>query len=370
MKILQIIYSLGPGGAERLVVDLSNELAEQNQEVYLCVLRPVELENYGFYLNEVSKKVHFINIKTLPGFKLKNIYYLYKTIISIKPDVIHCHQGVIYYILPIVAVFPKLKIFHTIHTFAPTEAKNLIQKIIKKYFYKTKITPISISKQVSISYQNFYHLNNDVVIYNGRKKNNHCINFEETEKFIHNLKSKEDTIIFLHVARFSKIKNQELLINVFKKLENLSISFALLIIGPGYDSEEGKQLKSIAGKNIYFLGEQKNVCSFFLCADAFCLSSIYEGLPISLIEALAYGCVPVCTPVGGIVDIIEHSKTGFLSKSTSEEDYFNAIMEFVNNKHLINREYLIKYFENNFSIEKCALNHLELYKSKLYENES
>lgn len=49
MRILQIIYSLTSGGAERLVVDLSNELARQGQDVYLCVLRDDKLEGYDFY---------------------------------------------------------------------------------------------------------------------------------------------------------------------------------------------------------------------------------------------------------------------------------------------------------------------------------
>ena len=41
-------------------------------------------------------------------------------------------------------------------------------------------------------------------------------------------------------------------------------------------------------------------------SDAFCLTSVYEGLPISLLEAISCGCVPVCTPVGGITEVVHH----------------------------------------------------------------
>ena len=48
MRILQIIYSLGSGGAERFVVDLSNEMSKEH-EVYLCVVRDFSVSNFGFY---------------------------------------------------------------------------------------------------------------------------------------------------------------------------------------------------------------------------------------------------------------------------------------------------------------------------------
>ena len=64
-------------------------------------------------------------------------------------------------------------------------------------------------------------------------------------------------------------------------------------------------------------------------SDAFCLSSNFEGMPISLIEAFACGCPSVCTPVGGIVNCVRHGETGFLSKSLSEDDYLQAVREFL-----------------------------------------
>ncbi len=46
--------------------------------------------------------------------------------------------------------------------------------------------------------------------------------------------------------------------------------------------------------------------------DAYALCSSYEGMPISLIEAIGVGCIPVCTPVGGIVDVVHNGENGFL----------------------------------------------------------
>ena len=90
----------------------------------------------------------------------------------------------------------------------------------------------------------------------------------------------------------------------------------LLIIGEGFD--RASELKKLANKNIHFIGIKTNVPDYLYASDAFCLSSNFEGMPISLIEAFACGCPSICTPVGGIVNSVKHGVTGFLSKSLSE----------------------------------------------------
>ncbi|GAB1452030.1 hypothetical protein MASR2M47_20860 [Draconibacterium sp.] len=70
MKILQIIYSLSSGGAERFVVDLSNELAEMTNDVVLCTLRDDSQGNNGFYKSEISSKVNYINLKLKKDYDL------------------------------------------------------------------------------------------------------------------------------------------------------------------------------------------------------------------------------------------------------------------------------------------------------------
>ena len=124
----------------------------------------------------------------------------------------------------------------------------------------------------------------------------------------------------------------------------------------------------MACERISFWGQQDNVSDYLFCSDAFCLSSFYEGLPISLLEAISTGCVPICTPVGGIPDIIQDGKTGYLSKTVELHDYIDAILNYLNNPNLIQRNSLIKYFKENFSIEKTVDNYLQVYESKQESN--
>ena len=167
--------------------------------------------------------------------------------------------------------------------------------------------------------------------------------------------------MFIHVARFHSQKNQQLLVDSFNHLAAENIDFTLLILGNGYDCEAGKELQKIACDKILFLGEKSNVNDYLLCSDAFCLTSIYEGLPISLLEALSCGVTPICTPVGGIPDVIEDGVNGYLCDDLSVEAYVDTVIKFINNP--IDRELVVASYNKSFSIQKCAIDYVKLYKS-------
>jgi hypothetical protein len=80
MKIVQIIHSLNPGGAERLVVDLSNELScFKDNKVFLISLKNRVCRNENFYQSELSKEVEYIPMNFEDGFKLSYLFRLSKT---------------------------------------------------------------------------------------------------------------------------------------------------------------------------------------------------------------------------------------------------------------------------------------------------
>ena len=174
---------------------------------------------------------------------------------------------------------------------------------------------------------------------------------------------KKQNNVFIHIGRFSPQKNQKLLIKAFNQLDQRGYKTNLYIIGPGYDSEDGKKLKKLAKKHIKFIGEKHNVIDYLKAADGFCLTSIHEGMPITLIEALACGCIPICTPAGGIKNMIEDGITGFLSKTFDEKDYYNTVLRFLKEKNKIDRKKLIDTFNSLYHIEVCAKNYLEAFQN-------
>lgn len=364
MKILQVVYSLTQGGAERFVVDLSNELAKSSI-VYLMTLRDDRLEENSFYKKEIQYNVKYINLPLNPGMRLKDVKKVYHLVNKIKPDIIHAHSNAIYYFLYQAVFQNKIKIFHTIHNDAFFDGRVKWAAKIRGFLYKRKkIHPITISGKSDQSFQDFYKLNSAKLIYNGRKKPEKTSHFELVKEEIQKLKVNPSAKVFVHLSRFAPVqKNHALLFEAFHRLTKKFPNVVLLVIGQGFDSEEAKQLINVANKKIYFLGKKNNVADYLFNAEAFCLSSNFEGLPISLLEAMACGVIPICTPVGGIPDVIEHGKSGLLSQSITIEDYFQTMVTFMENPDLFSKTNLISLFEKNYSIEICALNHLNHFRN-------
>jgi glycosyltransferase involved in cell wall biosynthesis len=367
MKILQLVYSLGPGGAERFVVDLSNELALQGNDVTLCVLRDDQKGNSGFYKRDLSDKLNYVNLKIPEGLRLSNIGIINRLVNKLKPDVVHSHLNLVNYVFPLTLIHSKIKFFHTIHSIPKSEVKSSIEYWIRRLFYsKFKMKAITISEEVSRSFLSYYKISSYNEIYNGRALPKPTSEFSNVKNDIQKFRDSGSTI-FLHIGTCNKAKNQRTLIGAFNKIMNSEDHALLMIIGSGFDSEEGRSLKKLACDKIIFLGEKHNVSDYLLNADAFCLSSVREGMPISLIEAFACGCTPICTPIGGLINTIKNGETGYLSKSVSEDDYYVAIREYLENKNKIKREHLIRYYYNYFSIEECAKKYISLYKLEVTE---
>ncbi|MEP6467604.1 MAG: glycosyltransferase family 4 protein [Parafilimonas sp.] len=117
--------------------------------------------------------------------------------------------------------------------------------------------------------------------------------------------------------------------------------------------------------NVHFLGKVTNVSDYLLCTDAFVLTSTFEGLPISLLEALSAGAVPVCTPVGGIINIVAKN-IGFLSTDISIEAFSNALRSYLNaDEATINnlKQNGKDLYNKEFSMKTCAAKYDALYHS-------
>ena len=361
MKIVQLIYSLSSGGGERFVVDLSNELAKRGHDVTLCMLLNAT-EHRLFNRQFLNGRVKFHSMGFSSGFSFLKVKRLESYILSQKPDVAHCHLNVIPYVFWLSYKHREIKFFHTLHSIASESCGPKYQYKINKYFYsKGIIRPVAISRLCQDSYRNFYKLDNAPYINNGRAIVKPTEELSNVYKDISSHKKDSLTPVFIHVARCNALKNQDLLIDTFNILDKENVNYILLVIGSGYDMEEGLKLKKKACNKILFLGEKNNVGDYLLCSDFFCLTSHYEGLPISLLESLSCGVTPVCTNVGGIPDVIIDKVTGYLSEDDIKS-YVTTIKYAI--CHKIHKERLIKYFNDKFSIDVCCDRYIELYINK------
>ncbi len=354
MKILQLIYSLESGGAERFTVDLSNELSKNN-EVLLCTIFDDAIPSKGFYIKSLYEAVQFVSLKSKKGTSFSALIKLISHVYRFKPNVIHVHLNTVNYIMILAIFYRKCKYIQTIHSLADKDVGTGLIKYIKKFYYKHGIiTPITISPECKESFVNHLNINKVIQINNGCCFPEKTQNFSKVLEEVNGYKRNESDVVFIHVARFRKEKNHKLLIDVFNKFNQDGYGFILLIIGADFDTTNGEELKLNSSDRIHFLGEKLNVKDYLFCSDVFVLTSFWEGLPISVLEAISCGVFIISTYVGGIPAVVKDNQIGYLSKDFSEENYYNLLVQYFNRKDKIDKNKIVKYFLENFSIESCA----------------
>lgn len=302
MKIIQVIPNLRRGGAETMCTILSIELCHKGHDVIIISLYKEEtplverLKAKGIRIIFLNKR-HKIDPKIV--LEMKQIFK------NEKPDVIHSHIGAIQYAMP-AAILAKIKMkVHTIHNLAEKELSKparFFAKIFYKYF---NVTPIALSQIVQESVVKTYRLKREKVpiIYNGIDLSN-CIKKD-------NYSMINDRFTILHIGRFAPQKNHKGLLEAFLLFHKTHLDSRLQLIGIGSELEEARRfvLENGLSNCVEFLGEKDDVYPYLHEADIFVLPSIYEGMPLVLIEAMGTGLPIVATNVGGIPDMLNHENS-------------------------------------------------------------
>ena len=196
---------------------------------------------------------------------------------------------------------------------------------LKKWCFKKKhIRPITISPASKESFSKLYNTDSTLIC-NGIPKPF----VDTTENPLEKYKITPTTKIFVHAGRINVAKNQVVLCKSFSTLVKNGYDAVLLIAGGNYDDTIMQQIQPYLCDRIVYLGERRDIPMLFSYADAMCLPSIWEGLPVTLLESLSVGCIPICSPVGGIVDVVTHGYNGLLSKDSSEEQYYKVLKEYM-----------------------------------------
>lgn len=139
----------------------------------------------------------------------------------------------------------------------------------------------------------------------------------------------EDQFVVGTVARLSPEKNLPMLLRAFSRTMGGSADVALVLIGDGQERAALGQLATALGiaHQVHFAGWRQDVSRLLPALDVFALSSLAEGLPLALLEAMSAGVAVVSTSVGDIPEVITDSVTGRLVPSDNEESFANALAE-------------------------------------------
>jgi glycosyltransferase involved in cell wall biosynthesis len=354
---MQVVPVFSAGGAETMCVNLSISLKQLGNEVLV-----VSLYSKHTYLSQHLEDdgIQVFYLDKHAGFDVNTVKKLTKLVKKEKPDVIHSHLYASRYATTAAMLGGVQKRIQTIHTIAQKETTTS-GKIINSFFFShCHLVPVALSDEVQQSIQQVYSLPKEKIpVINNGIHLQQCL-----PKTDYSLKNK---ITILHIGRFAEPKNHKMLVKAFSEVSHSHPNVILQLIGDGKLMGEIKEEVDVLGiKNrVEFLGLQANVFNFLHGADIFILPSVYEGMPMTLIEAMGSGLPIIASNVGGIPDMLTDSYSGLLIDPTVE-NITRSI-----NLLLTNDELREKIGKNalkesvRFSDINMAENYLSLYEGNL-----
>ncbi len=276
-------------------------------------------------------------------YDLLAIYRLYKIMRKYKIDVIHSH-GLLVNILSRVASYlactpVSISTAHIpLNLKSGKQAQNVFEKLMGPYylimdnltsFFNQKVIAVSHAVKKDLMEQGV-DPKRIVVVQNGIDLTRGSRNNQNTKG---KLKRVGNHSIVGTITRLSPQKD----IPTFLKMAALVIrdvpKTQFLIVG---DGEKRKELQDLAeklglGYHVRFLGYRRDVPDLLRTFDIFALSSLWEGLPIVILEAMAAEKPVVATAVDGVAEVVEHGKTGLLAEPRRQDLLARSVIELIKN---------------------------------------
>lgn len=310
MNIVQIIPTFGLAGAEIMCENLTYELVKLGHKVTVISLYDYHsaiterLENAGVDIRYLGKKC---------GLDLSMIRKIKRVLKEIKADVVHTHLYSIEYAIPAAILAGIKHRVHTVHNIAEKENGKLARKFNKYFFKHCHVIPVALSELIRDSIVQEYGIKKEriPIIYNGidlskcQPKTDYSVN---------------GNFKILHIGRFAEAKNHIGLLKAFKIFHDKHPDSELWLIGDGERRAEIGQyvVENKLVEAVKFLGLQSNVYGYLHDADIFTLPSNYEGIPMTLIEAMGTGLPIVATAVGGVPDMLDCNNSILTATEESE----------------------------------------------------
>jgi glycosyltransferase involved in cell wall biosynthesis len=378
-KILYFITQSEFGGAQRYVFDLANNL-KTDFKVAVAMGEQIKKGKLAKILTENNIEYFIIpNLKrNISPFKdILALVEIIKLIKDYQPDIIHLNSSKISILGSIAAFIIKLRVancelrvIYTVHGWVFNEPLPAWQKYFYLYAekltakFKNKIICVSeFDKQTALKYK-IAPENKLITIHNGLAP----INFyskEEARKKIPLTPFIKGGLFIGSIGNLYKTKGFEYFIEAANILTHeKKISATFIIIGEG---SERKNLESLIKKynlenNFTLAGEINEAAKLLKAFDIYICSSVKEGLPYSILEAMQAELPIVTTNVGGIPEMIidpstnSGQATGLLVKPTNAQNSANALQKLINDKNLAaelsKNAKLVA--DQNFSLEKMV----------------
>ncbi|QAS53449.1 glycosyltransferase family 4 protein [Halobacillus litoralis] len=369
MKIVQIsaIDSTMNGLLRELNTTILNE-----GHTLICVCsdgnKVKKMKDEGFDIRTIN-----IDRKISPIKNVKSIINMVKLFRKEKPDVVHVHTPVASVLGRIAAKLAKVPtIIYTAHGFYfhenMTPMKYKIFYLIEKWCAKlcTNYIFTQSEEDGNLAIENNFLPNDRItVISNGVDVNKSFNPTNINENRIRELKEefsfRENDVIVTFIGRLVKEKGILDLLEAFNIIEKENIK--LLVIGETSATERDQETKvqleiHRSNPNIIFTGYRNDIPDLLALTDIYCLPSYREGMPRSIIEAMAMECAIIATNIRGSREEVDNSLNGYLVNLKSPDEIASSIINLSTSNKTLNsfkvkaREKAVKYYDEKKVVKR------------------
>jgi glycosyltransferase involved in cell wall biosynthesis len=329
IPVVQVLYSLEIGGAEKLAITIGAHLDRKRFRPAICALDrdgvlSEELVRYGIPYHVLWRK----------GIEAGVLARLYRCFRQERARVVHTHQfpQLLFSCLPARAY--GARIVHTEHEFYTyrdsARARRLFKPLLRFCSALTVVGP-EIARyyieELGVPPQRIQVIANAV----------------DTAQF--KLPGREarsrlglaaEDLVFGIVGRLEREKDHRTLLYAFRRLADQRLATRLLIVGEGSLRRELEDCARTLGleRSVIFLGARSDIPDVLAALDVFVLSSVHEGVPLSVVEAMGAGKPVIATDVGGLRLLVKPSINGLLVPPSDPVAFEAAMRELAANPEL------------------------------------
>mgnify|MGYP004632355217 CR=1 FL=1 len=324
-KVLHIVESFG-GGVFSMLSDLLNEVNKSYDVVVAYSLRKQTPRKFKEYFDKNIKFIEVKNFTRSINFvkDFQALMEIKKIIKNEKPDIIHLHSSKAGILGRLAISGKKVRMLYNPHGFSFLKLDD--SKLKRKIYWLIEKTTAMLNKSCTIVGCSIGEHNEAKKISKNAILINNGIDIEKIDRECEKIKSKKiytDKIKVFTIGRIGYQKNPRMFNEIAEKNSNLQFTW----IGEGELKEE------LTSGNIEITGwkNRDEVLKIINENDIFILTSLWEGLPISLLEAMYMKKICIVTNVVGNKDVIENEKNGFVCKNV--DDFVNVLKKIQNNKY-------------------------------------
>ena len=332
MKELVIfIPSIEFGGVEKNLSHISNFLAKKYKQIILISAAKPKNKIFSKNIKILAPKSNFFKNKSRLIKSFICTFLLYKNFYN-KNTLILSFQSNFFSI--IISKIIKSKIIIRLNTSPEKYASDILKKIFFRKLYNLSDEIIVNSNEFKKNLFKYFKLKSNVILNPIDTKKS----FKKKINYFRNFKG----LKIISIGRLTHQKDQITLLKALNELKKkYRLDFKLYMIGKGYNYNllSNFVIKNKLNKNIKLAGYKKNAFQYLKSADLLILSSRYEGLPNTLIEAQVAG-IPIISSdcPSGPKEILMNGKLGELFKVGDYEDLYKKIYNYNRNKSILKKK--------------------------------